>query len=318
MEAYILEKNGGVEYLKKSTVPAPVLNTGEVLIKTKAIGINPIDIQVRNSRDILGMITQGNIPAKITLGWDVAGVIEQVADEADGFKVGDEVYGLLNMPGLGNTYATYVAANVGQLAHKPEGLDYAAAGATPMSALTAWQAVVTLGKVKKGEKVLIHAASGGVGHFAVQLAKYLGAFVIGTSSAKNERFVRDLGVDEFIDYHAQPFEQQLEEMDVVIDTINSVEHILRSISVIKKGGRLVYLQPHFQGAIEEHLQAAEVSGYGVFVNSSGQILSDISKLINEGHLLPKVTQTFNFDQLSEAQDVVESGRAVGKVAVIID
>lgn len=155
--------------------------------------------------------------------------------KVDDFKPGDEVYGLLNMPGLGKTYATYVATDAGQLKQKPIRIDFTVAGATPMAATTACQAVVTLGQVKKGEIMLIHAASGGVGHFAVQIAKYLGAHVIGTASAKNEHFVRDLGVDEFIDFTAKPFEQQTQGIDVVIDTINSVEHNLRSISVTKKG-----------------------------------------------------------------------------------
>ncbi|MFL5744778.1 MAG: zinc-binding dehydrogenase [Niastella sp.] len=318
MEAYLLAQNGGIEKLKKVTMPTPGIQTNEVLIKTKAIGINPIDIQVRNSKDILGMITHGNIPQQVVLGWDVAGVVEQTGEGVNDFKPGDEVYGLLNMPGLGNTYATYVTADARQLAHKPAALDFVAAGATPMAAMTAWQAVVTRGHVKHGEKVLIHAASGGVGHFAVQIAKYLGAYVIGTASAKNKNFVMELGADEFIDYTEKPFEKQLQKVDVVIDTINSVEHILRSISVLKKGGRLVYLQPHFQSAIEAQLLAAEVSGSGVFVNSSGEVLAEISKLIREGHVLPKVTQVFGFNELPQAQAAVESGRATGKVVVSVN
>ncbi|MET3982074.1 NADPH:quinone reductase-like Zn-dependent oxidoreductase [Mucilaginibacter sp. UYP25] len=318
MEAYILENNGGIEKLKKVTLIKPGIKPNEVLIKTKAIGINPIDIQVRNSKDMLGMITQGNIPQEVILGWDIAGVVEEVGEDVGDFNPGDEVYGLINMPGLGKTYATYVAADAGQLIHKPKELDFTAAGATPMAAMTAWQAVVTLGQVKKGDKVLIHAASGGVGHFAVQIAKYIGAHVIGTGSAKNERFISDLGVDEFIDYTANPFEQQIQEIDVVIDAINSVEHILQSISVIKRGGRLVYLQPHFQSAIEARLQAAEVFGHGVFVHSSGEVLGKISQLISEGYVVPKVTQIFTFDELPQAQAAVETGRATGKVAVSVN
>ena len=318
MEAYLLEQNGSIENLKKATVPVPGIKPNEVLVKTKAIGINSIDVQVRNSKDILEMITQGNIPPQVVLGWDVAGVVEQTGNCVNDFKPGDEVYGLLNMPGLGKTYATYVAADASQLTHKPAVLDFVSAGATPMAAMTAWQAVVTLGQVKQGEKVLIHAASGGVGHFAVQIAKYLGAYVIGTASAKNKSFVTGLGADEFIDYTEKPFEQQVQNVDVVIDTINSVEHVLRSISVLKKGGRLIYLQPHFQPAIEARLQAAEVNGAGVFVNSSGKVLAEISKLIREHHILPKVTQVFNFDELPQAQTVVESGRTIGKVVVAVN
>jgi NADPH:quinone reductase-like Zn-dependent oxidoreductase len=315
MEAYILEKNGGLENLKKTTLATPTVKAGEVLIQTKAIGINPIDIQVRSSKDILGMITGGIIPEQAILGWDVAGIVEHVGEEVTAFKQGDEVYGLVNMPGLGSTYATQVVAQADQLTLKPENLSFTSAGATPMSAMTAWQAVITLANIQKGEKVLIHAASGGVGHFAVQFAKERGAYVIGTASGKNEDFVRSLGVDEFLDYSESPFETKVSNVDVVIDTINAVEHVLRSISVIKRGGRLVYLQPHFAEALSAKLEGNGVSGLGVFVNSSAKVLTEISSLIKAGKVTPRITQIFEFDQLPLAQAAVESGRAMGKVAV---
>lgn len=317
MEAYILEQNGGVENLKKTSIGKPVPKAGEVLIKTKAIGINPIDVQVRASKDVLGMITGGHIPDQVIPGWDTAGIVEQIGDGVTTFKPGDEVYGLLNMPGLGSTYATHVIANIDQITLKPENIAFTAAGATPMSAMTAWQAVVTLGNIQRGEKVLIHAASGGVGHFAVQLAKERGAYVIGTASAKNEAFVRNLGVDEFIDYTAGSFEEKVNNLDVVIDTVNSVEHVLRSISVIKRGGRLVYLQPHFLNALSSKLAESGIKGFGVFVNSSAEILKEISTLIKAGKVTPKITKVFSFDELREAQTAVESGRATGKIAVEI-
>lgn len=316
MEAYILTQNGGIENLRKVTLPTPQPAYGEVLIKTKGIGINPIDSQVRSSKDILGMITQGNVPDTVILGWDVAGVIEQVGQGVEGFKAGDEVFGLINMPGLGKTYATYLTVSASQIALKPSKLSFTAAAATPMSALTAWQALVTLGQVQKGERVLIHGASGGVGHFAVQLAKYSGAYVIGTGSAKNESFIRGLGADEFLDYAAAPFEQKVKDLDLVIDTVNSVEHVLRSIKVIKTGGRLVYLQPHFQNEVAAHLKAAKVTGQGVFVHSSGKALNEIANLIEKGNLTPHVSTVLSFDQLPEAHRLLENGRATGKIAIM--
>jgi NADPH:quinone reductase-like Zn-dependent oxidoreductase/predicted ester cyclase len=317
MEAYILEQNGGLENLKRSTLSTPDLKAGEVLIETKAIGINSIDIQVRNSNDILSMITGGNIPKQVILGWDVAGVIVKVAEGVTEFKVGDEVFGLLNMPGLGGTYATQVAANASQLVYKPAGTDFIEAAAVPMAALTAWQAIVTLGQVKAGDKVLIYGASGGVGHFAVQFAKQRGAYVIGVASGKNESFVRSLGVDEFIDYTAQPVDSLVKELDVVMDTVNSVEHLLSSIQLVKKGGRFVYLQPHFAVAIQSQLEAAEVNGLGVFVNSSGEHLTTIAKLIADGKVIPRVTSVFDFDELPAAQAAVEFGNPTGKVVVSV-
>ena len=318
MEAYILTQNGGIENLQKNTLATPQPANGEVLIKTKGIGINPIDSQVRNFKQVLDMITNGNIPDRVVLGWDLAGVIAQVGPGVENFKAGDEVFGLINMPGLGQTYATYVTASASQLTLKPSNLSFTTAAATPMAALTAWQAVVTLGKIKKGERVLIHGASGGVGHFAVQMAKYFGGYVIGSGSAKNESFVKGLGADEFLDYAAVPFEQKVKDVDVVIDTINSVQHVLRSINVIKTGGRLVFLQPHFQIEIAGHLEAAKISGHGVFVHSSGKELNEIAGLIETGHLNPHVSSVLSFDQLPEAHRLLENGRAAGKIAIAVN
>lgn len=318
MEAFILAQNGGLENLNKSTIATPDLKPGEVLIETRAIGINPVDIQVRNSKDMLNMITGGNIPAQVILGWDVAGVVVQVADDVTEFKAGDEVFGLLNMPGLGGTYATQVVAAATQLAYKPNSIDFISAAATPMAALTAWQAVVTKGQIKPGDKVLIHGASGGVGNFAVQIAKYLGAYVIGSASGKNESFVRNLGVDEFIDYTKAPFETLVNDLDAVIDTVNAVEHLIRSIQVIKKAGRLVYLQPHFAEAIQSQLAVADVSGSGVFVNSSGELLTNIGQLMATGKLVAHISGVFEFDELPAAQAIVEAGKTPGKIVVAVD
>lgn len=318
MKAYILEKNGGVENLKQVQLKDLVATGDQVLIETKAIGINPADVQVRNSNFMLNMITGGNVPEQIILGWDVSGVVKQVGEKVTTFTVGDEVFGLISMPGLGSTYATEVLASEHQLVLKPENIQFSEAGATPMAALTAWQAVVTKANVKSGDRVLVHAASGGVGHFAVQFAKEFGAYVIGTSSAKNEDFVRSLGVDEFLDYTKAPFEEQLEKVDVVIDTINSVEHIQRSIKVIQSGGSLVYLQPHFAEALQASLQEAKVEGFGVFVSSSAENLKEIASLLASVKVNTKVTQTFSFDDLKDAQNVVESGRATGKIVVVTE
>ncbi|MCF6404895.1 NADP-dependent oxidoreductase [Chitinophaga filiformis] len=317
MEAYILTQNGGIETLQRTTLPTPQPAAGEVLIKTKGIGINPIDSQVRSSKEMLNMITNGNTPDIVVIGWDIAGIIEQVGAGVEGFTAGDEVFGLINMPGLGSTYATHVTAPASQISLKPSKLSFTTAAATPMAALTAWQAVVTLAKVQKGERVLIHGASGGVGHLAVQLAKYLGAYVIGTGSAKNESFILGLGADEFIDYATTPFEQQVKEMDVVIDTVHSIPHVLRSITVVKTGGRLIYLQPHFQSALSPLLEAAHVAGHGVFVHSSGKELREIASLIENGYLQPHVSTVLSFDQLPEAHRLQENGKPAGKIAVAV-
>lgn len=319
MEAYILEQNGGLENLKKTVDLIDLIpKEDEVLIETKAIGINPIDAQVRNSKDMLTMISAGSVPPAVILGWDVAGVVKQVGESVTKFAAGDHVYGLINMPGLGQTYATQVIAPEAHLSHKPTSISFEMAAATPMAAMTAWQSVVTLGKIRKGETVLIHGASGGVGHFAAQFAKHIGAYIIATASTRNEEFVKSLGVDVFIDYTKVDFQNQLDQVDVVIDTVNSISHVQQSIQVIKAKGRLVYLQPHFSEEIRPQLEAAHVEGYGVFVNSSGEILDQISSLMQVSNIRPKVTQTFAFEELPLAQHFVEEGGTAGKVVVIID
>ncbi|MDJ1497203.1 NADP-dependent oxidoreductase [Cytophagaceae bacterium DM2B3-1] len=317
MKSYILKANGGIENLVESSDSIRDIQPDEVLIKTKAIGINPIDSAVRQYPHMLEMITQSNIPDKVILGWDVAGVIEKVGSQVTSFQEGDAVYGLLNMPGLGRTNATYVAASSTHIALKPAQLTFAQAAAVPMAALTAYQAVLQA-QIAPGERVLVHGASGGVGHFAVQIAKQLGAYVIGTSSAKNKAFVESLGVDEWIDYQARPFEEVVAKVDVVIDTVNSVEHIRRSISVLTTGGRLVYLQPHFESQLEDALAKAGVRGYGIFVNSSGENLTKISELIEKGFIRPHVSLEFPFSQLPQAHLALEAGQTPGKIVVGVD
>ncbi|MDJ1505594.1 NADP-dependent oxidoreductase [Xanthocytophaga agilis] len=317
MKSYILKANGGIENLVESSDSIPDLQPDEVLIKTKAIGLNPIDSAVRQYPHMLEMITQPNIPDKVILGWDVAGVIEKVGSQVTAFREGDAVYGLLNMPGLGRTNATYVAASSTHIALKPAQLTFAQAAAVPMAALTAYQAVLQA-QITPGERVLVHGASGGVGHFAVQIAKQLGVYVIGTSSAKNKAFVESLGVDEWIDYQARPFEEVVAKVDVVIDTVNSVEHIRRSISVLTTGGRLVYLQPHFESQLEDALAKASVRGYRIFVNSSGENLTKISELIEKGFVRPHVSQEFPFSQLPQAHLALEAGQTPGKIVVGVD
>ncbi|MDJ1486221.1 NADP-dependent oxidoreductase [Cytophagaceae bacterium YF14B1] len=317
MKSYILKANGGIENLVESSDSIRDIQPDEVLIKTKAIGLNPIDSAVRQYPHMLEMITQSNIPDKVILGWDVAGVIEKVGSQVTSFQEGDVVYGLLNMPGLGRTNATYVAASSTHIALKPAQLTFAQAAAVPMAALTAYQAVLQA-QITPGERVLVHGASGGVGHFAVQIAKQLGAYVIGTSSAKNKAFVESLGVDEWIDYQARPFEEVVAKVDVVIDTVNSVEHIRRSISVLTTGGRLVYLQPHFESQLEDALAKASVRGYGIFVNSSGENLTKISELIEKGFVRAHVSQEFAFSQLPQAHLALEAGQTPGKIVVRVD
>ena len=198
MKAIILKEAGGIENLELTDMPIPVLNSDEVLIQVKAISINPVDIKTRMGKSLYDDLKSRNEP--IILGWDVSGVIAETGSSVTQFKKGDEVFGMINFPGHGKAYAEYVAAPASHLALKPSNISHEAAAAATLAALTAWQSLVTHAKIKKGQKVLIHAAAGGVGHYAVQIAKHLGAYVIGTSSASNREFVSGLGADEQIDY----------------------------------------------------------------------------------------------------------------------
>ena len=195
MKAIVLKTPGGVENLTIQEVERPTIKSGEVLIQVKAISINPVDVKSRSGKGVYGRIKDEN---PLILGWDILGIVVESEDAK--FKTGDAVFGMVQFPGHGRAYAEYVAAPASQLALKPQNITYEEAAAATLVALTAWQALVKNAQVQKGQKVLIHAASGGVGHMAVQIAKYLGATVVGTSSAKNRDYVLGLGADAHIDY----------------------------------------------------------------------------------------------------------------------
>lgn len=218
MKAIVLKNFGGVENLEIQEVAKPSLSDNEVLVKVKAFSINPVDVKTR-SGEALADTLKDETP--IILGWDISGIIVEVGKDVDTFNINDEVFGMINFVGHGKAYAEYVAVPAEQLALKPDNISHVEASATPLVALTAWQAFTHYGTLKPNDKVLIHGASGGVGHFAVLIAKHLGAYVIGTSSAKNRDFVLELGADEHIDYKTEKFEDRLINIDFVLETIGS-------------------------------------------------------------------------------------------------
>lgn len=235
MKAIILKDFGGIENLVPTEITIPTPEAGQVVIKVKSISLNPVDIKTRSGKGIAGLI-KDKLPA--ILGWDISGVIEQTGPDVTEFQTGDDVFAMLAFPGLANAYAEYVVANVSELALKPANITHDEAAAATLAALTAWQALTHHGKIKAGDRVLIHAASGGVGHYAVQMAKHLGAYVIGTSSAANRDFVLGLGADEHIDYKAVPFETAVTDIDFVLDSMGG-DYIDRSLLVTKKGGTII-------------------------------------------------------------------------------
>jgi len=205
MKAITLEGFGGIEHLHYKDIPIPQPQANEVLIQTKAISINPVDVKVRKRQAPLAEQLLQYHP--LILGWDISGIVVKVGNAVTDFSIGDEVFGMVNFVGHGQTYAEYVAAPVHHLTVKPTNISHAEAAASTLAALTAWQAFTSYGKLRPHDRLLIHAAAGGVGHFAVQIAKYLGAYVIATSSAVNKDFVLSLGADEHLDYRQVDFEE---------------------------------------------------------------------------------------------------------------
>ncbi|GAA5089845.1 NADP-dependent oxidoreductase [Chryseobacterium ginsengisoli] len=311
MKVIILKTPGDVDQLEYTEVQIPEISSDEVLVKVKAISINPVDAKTRKGEGMFALMKKDS---PLILGWDISGIVEK--SNSSDFKDGDEVFGMINFPGNGNAYAEYVAAPASQLALKPKNITFEEAAVSTLAALTAWQALVVNGKVQKGQNVLIHAASGGVGHFAVQLAKYLGATVTGTSSEKNKDFVLSLGVDHYIDYHNCDWSQQKPEYDFVLDTVGG-DNIDHSIEVTKSGGTIISIPTGLNEEITEKAKSKGINGYFILVKSNGEHMKAIASLLKSGAIKPHISKIFSFNEMKEAHLQLESGRTVGKVVVVI-
>ncbi|MEJ2613644.1 MAG: NADP-dependent oxidoreductase [Ignavibacteriaceae bacterium] len=318
MKAITLKENGSVENFKLSEVDIPKIKDDEVLVKVKAISINPVDAFVRkNESSLRGILRPGKDEDTFILGWDISGIVEKIGSNVKDFKENDEVFGMINFPGSGKAYAEYIAAPANQLAIIPANISFEEAAAATLTALTAWQALATYAKIKKGDKVLIHAASGGVGHYAVQLAKSFGAYVIGTASSPNRDFVLDLGADEFIDYTSEKFEDKINNADIVLDSIPGTEHLLRSIDAAKNGGRVVSIKSSFEGEIAEKAESKNLHTYRILVNSNGNDMKKIADLLKEGKIHSHISKKYEFEDIPKAHRQIETGKTVGKIVVVI-
>lgn len=313
MKAYVLNEAGGIENLVLSEIEQPSPIADEVLVEVKAISINPVDVKVRPVEEVLNLIVGAERP--VILGWDIAGTVAAVGDNVTQFEPGDAVFGMVNFPGHGKGYAEFVAAPETHLAKMPEGTSFEEAAATTLAALTALQ-VLQL-RVKQGDRVLIHAGSGGVGHFAIQIAKHLGACVVATSSAKNRDFVMSLGADEHIDYREQKFEEVASDINFVLDGMGG-EVLDNSLKVVKDGGAIVSLPTHeFSEALKATAEPRNVKLEFVLVTSNGEDMNTLKGLLETGVLKPHVSKTFPFAELAKAHEQIESGRTVGKVIVTV-
>lgn len=309
MKAILLRDFGGVENFQSAEIPLPVIKENEVLVFVVAISINPVDLKIRQGAKMVGR-EKDQLP--LLLGWDMSGVIIEVGSQVKDFKKGDEVFAMLNYPKAGNAYAEFLVANPDQLAIKPANTSFEEAAAATLSALTAWQALTVHGAVKNGDRVLIHAASGGVGHYAVQMAKYLGAYVIGTSSAANRDFVLSLGADEHIDYKAQAVEKVVDNIDFILDPLGG-ENTTNSIGITRNGGTIVSI---VFGFTEKLFQIAKDEGILAFnpqVRPSGENMKAIADLLESRTIKSHIFKTFPINQMAEAHLLLESGRSVGKI-----
>jgi len=314
MKAIQLMKAGGVENLHLVDIPKPIIKDDEVLVNVKAISLNPADAKPKYVDKMLNMFFGEERP--IILGWDIAGTISEIGKDVKNLKVGDDVFGMVNFPGVGNAYAEYVASPAAHLAKMPSNANYKEAAATTLAALTALQ--ILKGKIKKGDKVLIQAGSGGVGHFAIQIAKNMGAFVITTASGKNRDFVLSIGADEHINYHETNFEEVLSEIDFVLDTLGG-KVFANSIKVLKKGGTLfTTLDKHIPEDLEKHVKAYDLEISNILVHSSGEDMNELKEMMETGTLKPHIYKTFPLEQMREAHTEIEKGRTVGKIVVTVD
>ena len=308
MKAVCLERFGGPEALKVTKLERPEPGFGEVLIHVHAASVNPVDYKTRAGQ--YPPVTQDSLPR--VLGRDISGTVESVGEGVTHFKPGDDVYALLDRDHGG--YTQYVALSADLCAPKPAKLDYTAAAAVPLAAITAWQGLFDQGELMPGQRVLIHGGGGGVGHFAIQLAKSRGAEVITTVSAEDKEFVQSIGADQVIDYKAEKFEEKVKDVDLVFDLVDG-ETQERSWQVLKDGGTLISTlsQPSSARAMEHH---ARVTSY--MAQPNAEELQQIGKLIDEGKIRPHVEITFPLERAAEAQRRLESAHTRGKVVLQVE
>ncbi|MGW4441378.1 NADP-dependent oxidoreductase [Streptomyces sp. NPDC004682] len=310
MRAISQDEYGTPEVLKETELPRPEPGPSEILVSVRAAGLNPTDWKHRAHRVFLDRLP-------LVLGWDVSGVVEAVGYGVTLFKPGDEVFGMLPYPHGVGAHAEYVTGPARAFTHKPASIDHVQAGALPLAALTAWQALVDTARVQPGQRVLVHAAAGGVGHLAVQIAKSLGAYVIGTASAPKHEFLRSLGADEVIDYRSVDFRDAVRDVDVVLDPLSG-DTRGRSLDVMRPGGVLVSLLP---GTDPEEGAKAEARGVRVetlLVEADQAGMKALAGLAASGALRAHIEEVFPLAEAAKAHALGETDRTTGKIVLVVD
>ncbi|WP_067820228.1 NADP-dependent oxidoreductase [Actinomadura kijaniata] len=306
MQAVSQDVLGGPEVLKVVETERPVPGPGEVLVRVRAAGVNPTDWIHRATGLILG-------EPPFVLGWELSGVVESVGLGVTIHRPGDEVFGMLKYPYGNGAHAEYAVSAARHLVRKPAGIDHVRAAAIPLAALTAWQALVDTAGLRRGQRVLVHAAAGGVGHLAVQIAKARGAYVVGTASAPKHDFVRGLGADEVVDYTTADFAEVVRDVDVVLDAVGG-EYGPRSLRTLRRGGVLV--------SIVNHVRDLDVDRYGVraeemLVEADHASMKQVAALVEAGRLRVAIDSVFPLADAAGAHERGETGRVTGKVVLTV-
>lgn len=310
MKAIIIKEFGGVDKLQLAEVKRPDYTENQVLIKVMAAGVNPVDAKIRSGKHLSSSHLQ--LPA--ILGKDMSGIVESVGENVKEFKAGDPVFGCIN-----NTYATYVMTSPEFIVKKPENISFEVAAAVSLAGLTAYQAINDHLKVSSGQRVLIQSAAGGVGHFAVQFAKLQGAFVSGTASGKNIEFLKELGVDQPIDYKNEKFEEIATNIDAVMDTMGG-EILYRSIAVVKPGGKVVCLPSSTKDDPKARALAQEkgVELIWFMMQPEKEELQAIADLLKDEKLRVEIQQVFPMQEISQAHQFIESHGVRGKIVIRLE
>lgn len=330
MKAVRIHEFGGVEVLRYDEVPVPAPKPDEVLVRVHAVGLNPPDLYVREGMPTVPPELRPPLSLPAVLGTDVSGVVAAVGADVDGFAIGDEVFGMLRFPGLeGSAYAQYVAAPASDLALKPAGIDHVHAAGAPMAGLTAYQFLIELGHdhpspfqdlrhepkpLGPDTTVLVNGAAGGVGHFALQLAKWRGARVVAVASGRHESFLRELGADAFIDYTVDRPEDVARDIDLVLDTVGGPDSS-RLLSTLKPGG-VVY--PVFVTEYDPKvLEKLQVTTSAIQVRSNGTQLGDLARLLDDGTIRVAIDSTFPLADARRAHERAGGGHLQGKIVLTV-
>src|SRR5215472_10909841 len=306
MKAVVVNEYGGPEVLKYQDAPRPEPKNDEILVRVMAAAVNPVDTYVRQ-----GMFAKRGIDNRpLIIGYDIAGIVEKTGADAKKFKAGDQVYSYLSVM-RGGGYAEYAIAKESETALKPKNINFAEAAAVPLAATTAWQALIDQAKIKKGQTVLIHGGSGGVGSFAIPIAKSRDTKVIATASTAHQTSLKQLNVDQPIDYTTTKFEDVVKDVDVVLNCVRA-DALGRSYGVVKKGGIIVSItdEPD-QNECAKH----GIRGTRMGAHPDSKVLEELTKLIEAGQMKAIVSQTFPLAEASKAHEQIETHHTLGKIVL---